>query len=536
VELKICARQSFFTYSPTHHSQEVATMKNRFKPLTAIALAVALFVSAFALAGCSKNDSATVYPADAIHEEIGKKQVTVMTFNIWIGGSVVDFTQVIEAIKVSGADVVGLQESDGNAPRIAALLGWPYVNESLQIISKYPLIQPGDGFGLYTYVQIAPGQVFAMSNIHLPSDPYGPYQIMEGMELKEVLASEEETRMPTLNSFMPTWKRLLEEKIPLVITGDFNSPSHLDWIESTVGARPANKFPVVWPESKAITDLGMIDTYRTIFPDPKKVPGITWTLGYPYPRIAKDEAVDRIDFIFVPTGTSVKSSGIVGPTGGPDVTFGLTPYPSDHLAVVSSFEFTPVEPPAYVAVNKTRYEAGETINLAYHAPKGDEDVLAIVRAGDNPLTQAIISSPPQEAGYFGSISVGTQTLQVGHYEAALVSNSQVVQRTSFWVVAKGALPIVSTDKSTYSRGEAISATWTHAYARKFDWIGIFSLSEPGIYYTQLSFHYTQATVNGRVLITATDTAGPLPAGQYELRYFSDDSYVISAATRFSVGK
>ena len=104
-------------------------MKNRFKPLTAIALAVALFVSAFALAGCSKNDSATVYPADAIHEEIGKKQVTVMTFNIWIGGSVVDFTQVIEAIKVSGADVVGLQESDGNAPRIAALLGWPYVNE-----------------------------------------------------------------------------------------------------------------------------------------------------------------------------------------------------------------------------------------------------------------------------------------------------------------------------------------------------------------------------------------------------------------------
>ena len=91
-------------------------------------------------------------------------------------------------------------------------------------------------------------------------------------------------------------------------------------------------------------------------------------------------------------------------------------------------------------------------------------------------------------------------------------------------------------KLTYSHGEAISATWTNAYARKFDWIGIFSLNEPGIYYTQLSFHYTQASVNGRVLITATDTAGPLPAGQYELRYFSDDSYVISAATRFSVGK
>ena len=344
------------------------------KPIFLVALIVAA-IGLAALTLFSKPDSVTAYPADAIHEEIGKTKVTVMTFNIWIGGSVVDFNKVIEAIKISGADVVGLQESDGNAVRIANLLGWPFVNESQQIISKYPLIQPGNSKGLFTYVQIAPGQVFAMSNIHLPSDPYGPYQIIDGMNLADVLKSEEATRMPTVNKFLPTWKQLLKTKMPLVITGDFNSPSHLDWIDSTVDQRIANKFAVVWPESKAIADLGMIDTYRTIYPNPKKVPGITWTLGYPYPRIAPDEAVDRIDFIWAPNGTKVFSSGIVGPTGGPDVTFGLTPYPSDHLAVVSSIEVDPVEPPAYIALNKLRYEQGDALNVAYHAPKADEDQL-----------------------------------------------------------------------------------------------------------------------------------------------------------------
>ena len=312
-------------------------MRNRIKPSVAIILAITILAGFAGLMIQSKPDR-TTYAADAIHEVVGTTQVKVMSFNIWIGGSVVDFNKVIEAIKISGADVVGLQESDGNAPRIAALLGWPFVDESLQIISKYPLIQPGDGGGLYTYVQIAPGQVFALSNIHLPSDPYGPYQIMEDMGLDDVLKSEIATRMPTINTFLPTWKRLLKEKMPLVITGDFNSPSHLDWIESTVGIRNANKFPVVWPVSKAVADLGMIDTYRAIFPDPKKVPGITWTLGYPYPRIAPDEVVDRIDFIWAPRGTKVISSGIVGPAGGVDVKFGLTPFPSDHLGVVSDVE------------------------------------------------------------------------------------------------------------------------------------------------------------------------------------------------------
>ncbi len=500
----------------------------------ATAIVTTATLAAFVLTSCSKDVSVTAYPADAIREEIGATQIKVMTFNIFIGGGAVDFAKVIEAIKLSGADIVGLQEAEGTAPKIAAMLGWAYADERLQIISKYPLIQPGDGAGLYTYVQLSPGQVFAMSNIHLPSDPYGPYQINEGVDLKTVLKSEEDTRMPVVNKFLPTWKRLLNEKMPLVITGDFNSPSHLDWIESTVGQRPAMKFPVAWPASKSIADLGMLDTFRVIHKDPKMVPGITWTLGYPYPRIAADETVDRIDFIWVPTGTKVSGSGIVGPTGGPDVEYGVLPFPSDHLGVVSTIELDPVEPPAYIATDSNRYQQGDPITIAYHGPLGDEDTMAIVKAGEDPLTRAITSTPPQEAGYFGQLRIGSGNLAAGKYEVALISAKKTLQRSAFWVVNRGAFPSVSTDKSTYASGSPIQISWKNTFGRKFDWVGIFSTRNSDIYYTQSSFHYTDATVDGTYSVTSGETGGALPAGEYEVRFMSDDGYVVLAAQKFSV--
>src|SRR3954466_12754707 len=38
--------------------------------------------------------------------------VRVMTFNIWLGGDVVDFGKVVDAISAARADIVGLQEAE----------------------------------------------------------------------------------------------------------------------------------------------------------------------------------------------------------------------------------------------------------------------------------------------------------------------------------------------------------------------------------------------------------------------------------------
>ena len=40
-----------------------------------------------------------------------------MTFNIWLGGDVVDSGSVIGAIQGAHADIVGLQEAEGNRAR-----------------------------------------------------------------------------------------------------------------------------------------------------------------------------------------------------------------------------------------------------------------------------------------------------------------------------------------------------------------------------------------------------------------------------------
>jgi len=101
-------------------------------------------------------------------------EVRVMTFNIWLGGDVVDFAKVIDAITAARADIVGLQEAEGNTQRIAEALHWPYWSDRLHVVSRFPLIDPPEAHGGYVLAQVRPGQVFALANEHLTSDPYGP--------------------------------------------------------------------------------------------------------------------------------------------------------------------------------------------------------------------------------------------------------------------------------------------------------------------------------------------------------------------------
>ena len=42
--------------------------------------------------------------------------------------------------------------------------------------------------------------------------------------------------MPALDPLLPVWKKVIDSGMPLFVTGDFNSPSHLDWTPATVGA------------------------------------------------------------------------------------------------------------------------------------------------------------------------------------------------------------------------------------------------------------------------------------------------------------
>ena len=422
--------------------------------------------------------------------------VRVMSFNIWLGGDVVDFGKVVETIEASGADVVGLQEAEGNTRKVARALGWPYWSDRLHVVSRHPLIDRGE----YVLVQLRPGEVFALANVHLTSDPYGPYAVRDGQSLARVLRLERRTRLPEIRATL----RRLPAGVPTLMTGDFNTPSHLDW--------PS----VPWPVTEALAAAGFQDTYRAAHPDPVATPGITWTYGYPFPRLNENEVVDRIDMVHASAGIQVLDSGIAGPPGTPDVTFPIDPYPSDHRAVMSTVRLTPVTPRPLASVLHRRVTRGDDIGVRYAAPRGEgPDHLAIVRAG-----KVIMTLPPQEASFFGHVTFGSGGLRPGRYEAQLVSRRRVRSRSVFWVVARDARPTIK------ARGTRIS--WRNAPGYRRDWIGIWKVGDTDLYNDYLTFEYTGATVSGSTTISG------LKRGRYVARLMKDDGYGELARTRFRV--
>jgi endonuclease/exonuclease/phosphatase family protein len=121
-----------------------------------------------------------------------------MTFNVWHGGTLVDFRGVIAAVRAAGADLVGIQEGEGNTRKIADALGWKYADQRHQIVSRLPLIDPPGGDGVYLLVVLGPDQVIAVANVHLTSDPYGPEAGRDGGTADSVMALERVVRLPEI--------------------------------------------------------------------------------------------------------------------------------------------------------------------------------------------------------------------------------------------------------------------------------------------------------------------------------------------------
>ena len=197
------------------------------------------------------------------------------------------------------------------------------------------------------------------------------------------------------------------------MTGDFNTPSHLDWTAAVDAVRDDVRYPVPWPVTEALAAAGYQDTYRAVHPDPVASPGITWTYGYPFPRLNANEVVDRIDLVQASAGIQVLDSGIAGPPGTPDVTIPIDPYPSDHRAVVSTVRLTPVAPRPFASVLHRRVTRGDDIGVRYAAPRGEgRDHLAIVAPAGR---REIMTLPPQEASFFGHVTFGSGGLRPGRY-------------------------------------------------------------------------------------------------------------------------
>ncbi|MEN8716393.1 MAG: endonuclease/exonuclease/phosphatase family protein [Verrucomicrobiales bacterium] len=292
-------------------------------------------------------------PADlAYAAEAEETSVRVMSYNIYRGGTFrgQPLAQTAKAIQEAKADIVGVQETRSpngvNAEKLAQLLGWNHhVNpRNRVIVTRYEIVEEmRDGIK----VKLPSGHHAYIFNLHLPSNPYQPYQLLS-IQPKwhkhwdtpfikteaEAIAAAKEARGGEIAALLKQIRSLPDQDAPVFVVGDFNEPSHLDWTEKAAesGRHPIK---VAYPNSLAMSQAGFTDSYRSIYPDEMKKPGFTWSPAYQVDDPTTHH--DRIDFVyFKGKGVEVIDTKIVGESKeNADIV--VSPYPSDHRAVVATF-------------------------------------------------------------------------------------------------------------------------------------------------------------------------------------------------------
>ncbi|MEM7261843.1 MAG: endonuclease/exonuclease/phosphatase family protein, partial [Planctomycetota bacterium] len=242
--------------------------------------------------------------------------------------------------------------------------GWQRVGS---IYARYPVRRlPSPSGVTVARVEVGSRSVVVI-NCHWRPYPYGPYEVQERIRAgtlpgdpskfaAEILRASDKVdgvkgRRETLE-VVRSWRRRGET---VVLTGDFNEPSHLDWTAraardgldrwvSNPSATPL-RFAIPWRGSRELRALGLRDVYRDRFPNEVTHPGNTWT-----PRYEKEESdrrewgeqvLDRIDLVYVAgPGVKVIDAARVteaGAGGEREVGEG---WPSDHYAVWGELELT----------------------------------------------------------------------------------------------------------------------------------------------------------------------------------------------------
>ncbi len=485
------------------------------------AVSLLAIVAAF-LGACTSGDGGGPEPTGAVASQ--PMPLDVFVYNVEYGGDE-STDAVIESID---ADIVGVLESYNRLPEMAENTGYPYYNISLQILSKYPIHEPSGAQGRYALIEVAPGAVVALFNIHLDYIRYGPRLLVNGVPVEEVIASENAIRTSALDVPLGLMEDLIANGYPVLFTGDHNEPSSLDWTEAAAGTRPAIVEPVSWPVSEAILEAGFRDTYREIHPDPVEEPGIT-----------HQGAGDRIDYLYAAGPLETLDSKLVGEEGGRDVDVGFEPWTSDHRAVVSTFEVTPAPMPVMVSVDRALLTQGDLLTVAYHSPE-PEGIVAIGPSRSDPdLTQVVEARA-------GTFQVDTSVLRPGSYDAVLLRpDGSEVARVTFLIEDPDAQIRVSTDRRTYEVGEPIEVRWTDGPANRWDWIGVYEAakSDPKVD-SYLIWSYSQRHESGTAppsitgSLTMDETAQgrpwPLPPGTYVVHYLVTDRYRSIGSARFRV--
>jgi hypothetical protein len=231
--------------------------------------------------------------------------------------------------------------------------------------------------------------------------------------------------------------------------------------------------------------------------------------------------------------------------GGPEVSVSVSPWPSDHRGVVSSFAITPATPPVFVAVERRLVNIGKHLGVTFHSPGGPNESLAISRSTAGPSAPPVAVRPTGAgAPTDGTVTFSTSGLKPGHYWVSLRDASgRTLTRDAFWAKARVTPVRVFTSKRVYRVGQPIVVQWRNTPGERWDWVGVYDRGADPNVASYWLWGYTSATVAGHCTLDRTPPyfgygpqTWPLGPGDYSVYLLRDDGYSVIARGVFRVVK
>tara|TARA_B100001059_G_scaffold141787_1_gene141746 strand:- start:2017 stop:4029 length:2013 start_codon:yes stop_codon:yes gene_type:complete len=304
-----------------------------------------------------------------LHQPVHSSEVSsddnglrVLVWNVLHGSNDVENgpEKTLEIIRESKADLVLLQESydiDGERPKLGAWLaeqlGWKqWQGESAHLcvlthldLEATFLHHPWHGVG--AELKDSQGRSFIAWSIWIDWRAYITRELRDdpGMSDAALLAAEDvrSSRLPQANAIIAHLDEVGHRKadIPVLVGGDWNTPSHLDWTEDTQRVyKHRRNLPL--PVSLAMQDAGFTDTFREVHPNPVQRPGITWSPMF-RESDGKVTGFERIDRLYLRNPSQARNGWILKPVSGhvlPEqwednaIPIENREFPSDHGALV----------------------------------------------------------------------------------------------------------------------------------------------------------------------------------------------------------
>lgn len=454
----------------------------------------------------------------------------VLSWNIWHGGNHVGYSgpQITSDIaKATNADVILMQEAYGTQGKIATDLGFnlqtPSAKANLALFCRWPLAAYNSNYGSFNAVgamtQMANGRNVALFDwwLRYATNPeYTATYVNPGQNTTHWITDDKAKADTDAKGILAQdiKAQVTNPDIPVILGGDFNSCSHLDWTANTTAIH--NGYGAVnFPTSNTLIAEGYTDTYRSSHPDELVHPGGTWAANYGYLDA-------RIDFIYH-KGPNIR------PVGAKII---RTPYeidyiwPGDHAAVITTFDMTATTPPV------ADFSASEIS----------------VNVGSNVTFSDISTNSPTSWSWSfpgGTPSTSTEKNPVvtypaaGSYSVSLTSANQYGSNstTKSNCITVGIFPDITSNKTSYAPGESITLSFMNGPNNAKDWIGIYpkDVIPPGSGAAD-AWLYVDGTQTGSTPVTTGSVTFPsgLAAGEWEAYFLENDAYTIIKSVEFTV--